>query len=101
MKQGRANGSLLSNLVYDHLLRLRPYILHALGRPVDFGLIRAFSPMPAGNSWPRGPDGGPPGLLKGADRPSDSRRITAAAPKLLAITNGFPLRHGGRFAKLE
>jgi hypothetical protein len=101
MKQDRANGSPLRNFADDHRLRLRPFILHDPGRPVDFGLIGAFSPMHAGNSWPRGPHGGPPGLLKGAARPSDSMRITAAAPKLLAITNGFPLRHGGRFAKLE
>ena len=38
--------------------------------------------------------------MKGAAGPSDRRRITAAGPKLVAITTGFPLRRGGRFAKL-
>jgi hypothetical protein len=38
--------------------------------------------------------------MKGAADPDGSRRINATGPKLLPITTGFPLRLGGRFAKL-
>ena len=64
--------------------------------------IQAFSPMNAPAAPGRvGPDTGASGLLEGAAGPSDSRRITAADRKLVAITDGFPLRRGSKFAKLR